>query len=224
MSIAPILSWQSNKIKKSRIYVLAFLTLSAIVFLQSYFTSFNTWGFIGITLGSWILLSSFLSIVLFYKIKLNFHFIKNINSFLAHIGVGILIIGVTSSSIYKTEENFTIEVGNEIQFNNTKIELTKIKNSDKSNHSSLRAVFVLKNSNNKKLGIIEAGKNYYYASKIITTEAGIFHLWLRDIYIVLGNQKNSKWSVKIYDNPLVSFIWLGVFIMIYSGIIAVIKK
>jgi len=78
--------------------------------------------------------------------------------------------------------------------------------------------------NNLKKGVIEAGKNYYFVSKTITTEAGIFHDWLRDIYIILGNEDNNEWFIKIYNNPLVSFIWLGVLIMIYSGIIGIIKK
>ena len=46
----------------------------------------------------------------------------------------------------------------------------------------------------------------------------------RDIYIILGNEDNNEWFIKIYNNPLVSFIWLGVLIMIYSGIIGIIKK
>ena len=30
--------------------------------------------------------------------------------------------------------------------------------------------------------------------------------------------ENEKWNVKIYQNPLVSFIWLGVILMIFSGL------
>ena len=61
-------------------------------------------------------------------------------------------------------------------------------------------------------------------SKTITTEAGIYHDWFKDIYIILGDQYNEKWSLKIYNNPLVSLIWVGVFIMMLSGIIGILKK
>ena len=77
---------------------------------------------------------------------------------------------------------------------------------------------------NKKTANIQAGKNYYFVSKTITTEAGIYHDWLKDIYIVLGNQEDNRWFLKIYINPLVSFIWIGIVIMIFAGIIGVIKK
>ena len=224
MSIAPVLSWQSNRIKRNKIYVVSFILLSVVLILQSYFTYFNTWGFLGMLLGSWIILASILSIITSYKIKLNLKYLKNINSFVAHIGVGILILGVTCSSVFQTENNFLMKKGDEIKINDqTVIKLQDIKFTNQSNYQSLRAFFEIKKNNLKK-GVIEAGKNYYFVSKTITTEAGIFHDWLRDIYIILGNEDNNEWFIKIYNNPLVSFIWLGVLIMIYSGIIGIIKK
>ena len=71
---------------------------------------------------------------------------------------------------------------------------------------------------------IEAGKNYYPVSKMITSEAGILHQWNKDIYFILGDQKNNEWFVKVLINPFVSFIWLGVIIMMYSGLIAVSRR
>ena len=59
---------------------------------------------------------------------------------------------------------------------------------------------------------------------MITTEAGIYHDWLKDIYITLGSETKGLWFVRVYINPLVSFIWIGVFIMIFASIVAVIKK
>ena len=59
---------------------------------------------------------------------------------------------------------------------------------------------------------------------MITTEAGIYHDWLKDIYITLGSETNNLWFVRVYINPLVSFIWIGVLIMIFASIVAVIKK
>ena len=224
MSIAPVLSWQSNRIKRNKMYVVSFILLSIVLILQSYFTYFNTWGFLGIFLGCWIILASILSIITSYKIKFNIKYLKNINAFIAHIGVGILILGVTCSSVFQTENNFLIKKGDEVKINNQiVIKLQDIKFTNQSNYQSLRAFFEIKKNNLKK-GVIEAGKNYYFVSKTITTEAGIFHDWLRDIYIILGNEDNNEWFIKIYNNPLVSFIWLGVLIMIYSGIIGITKK
>tara|TARA_B100001250_G_C19717110_1_gene752011 strand:+ start:195 stop:1004 length:810 start_codon:yes stop_codon:yes gene_type:complete len=223
MSIAPVLSWQTNKIKKFRIYVIFFIILSIIVSLQSYFTNFNTWAIVGIILGLWIVIASILSIYLRFKFSPNFKYIKTINSFIAHIGVGIMILGITVSSIYQKEYDFNISVGEEIILNNEVLKLDEIIIEEKENYQSLRAMFSLEKKD-KFVGYIKPGKNYYYVSKSITTEAGIYHEWFKDIYIVLGNKNNNAWFVKIYINPLVSFIWIGVFIMVFSGIIGIFKK
>ncbi|MDC0058102.1 heme lyase CcmF/NrfE family subunit [Pelagibacteraceae bacterium] len=223
MSIAPVLSWQSNKIKKFRVYVIFFLILSLLVFLHSYFTVFNTWGFIGLVLGSWIILASIISIVIRFKFLISFKYIKSINSFIAHIGVGIMIIGITFSSIYQKEFNFNISVGEEIRINDNVLKLENMQVKQQENYQSLRAFFSLKNDGDF-IDYILPGKNYYPVSKIITTEAGIYHDWLNDIYITLGGEEDNTWNIKVYLNPLVSFIWIGVFIMIFSGLIAVFKK
>ena len=59
---------------------------------------------------------------------------------------------------------------------------------------------------------------------MITTEAGIYHDWFKDIYITLGSENNNIWFIRVLINPLVSFIWFGVIIMVFSSIIAVVKK
>ena len=79
-------------------------------------------------------------------------------------------------------------------------------------------------SENDIIGSIKSGKNFYPVSKMITSEAGILHQWFRDIYFILGDQKDNKWFVKVYINPFVSFIWFGVIIMILSGLIGITKR
>ncbi len=223
MSIAPVLSWQSNKIKKFRSYVVSFVILSFLVTIHSYFTSFNTWGFLGLILGSWIILASILSVILRFKFLISFSYLKLINSFIAHIGVGIMIIGITFSSVYQNEYNFNISQGDEINLNENILKLESIKVVEENNYQSLKASFSL-TKKSELIDYIIPAKNFYPVSKMITTEAGIYHDWFQDIYIILGNEKDGIWSIKVYLNPLVSFIWIGVFIMIFSGFIAIFKK
>ena len=75
----------------------------------------------------------------------------------------------------------------------------------------------------KFLSKIEPEKRYYDVSKIITTEAGIYHHPFQDFYMILGDNNNERWSIILYQNPLVSLIWLGTFIMIISGFIGLKK-
>ncbi len=223
MSIAPILSWQTNKINNSKKYVLAFIILSVLVILQSYFLDFNTWGFVGLLLGFWIILASIIAIISSYKIKINIKFFKIINPHVAHIGVGIAIIGITCSSVFQNELDFNLNEGDKFNVNGKTVLFEKIETTNEINFQSLRGKFLFDIEKNQSKEI-EAGKNYYPVSKMITSEAGILHQWNKDIYFILGDQKNNEWFVKVLINPFVSFIWLGVIIMMYSGLIAVSRR
>ncbi len=223
MSIAPILSWQTNKINNSKKYVLAFIILSVLVLIQSYFLDFNTWGFVGLLLGFWIILASIIAIFSSYKIKINIKFFKIINPHVAHIGVGIAIVGITCSSVFQNELDFNLNEGDKFNVNGKTVLFEKIETTNEINFQSLRGKFLFDIEKNQSKEI-EAGKNYYPVSKMITSEAGILHQWNKDIYFILGDQKNNEWFVKVLINPFVSFIWLGVIIMMYSGLIAVSRR
>ncbi len=223
MSIAPILSWQTNKIRNAKLYVLGFILISLIVLIQSYFSSFNTWGILGLILGIWIIIASSIAILLNYKINLNYKLVQKINPHLAHIGVGIAIIGITCSSVFKSEYDYNINAGDEFEIKGTNIIFKNIETTNEINFQALRANFIIE-KDQKKIASIKVGKNYYPVSKMITSEAGIFHEWYRDIYFILGDQKDSNWFVKVYINPFVSFIWFGVIIMFLSGIIGITKR
>ena len=223
MSIAPMLSWQSNKLVKVKNYIYILIVTSILTVLITYLTKFNIWGFIGTILGLWIIAASLLSILhncLKYKFKK--FFIYN-NALIAHIGVGIMIMGITYSSIFQIQNNFTIQTNETINSGQYSLQLNNVQIVEKNNFQELLGIFLLYKKN-ELLTTIKSGKRYYYVSKMITTEAGIYHDWFQDFYLVLGREKNNKWSITVYHNPLVSFIWIGVIIMIFSGMVGILKK
>jgi cytochrome c-type biogenesis protein CcmF len=223
MSVAPALSWQSNKLPKYKIYLIIFILMSVLTAVFSYMKNFNTRGFVGIPLSLLIIGSSIANIYFNYiRYKKNNFFIHN-NSSLAHLGVGIAILGITCSSVFQAQHQLSFSKDDMLKINNYSLKLANIEIYEKENFQELKAKFILL-KNSKKISIIEPAKRYYHVSKIITTEAGIYHDWFQDFYIVLGNQKDNKWDVKIYQNPLVSFIWIGLIIMFLCGLIGIRKK
>ena len=217
MSVAPVLSWQSNRLPKYKIYFISFILLSFLSLIIVYLTNFNIWAFVGISLSFIIIAGSLISMYFnIIKFNLNNFFYYN-NALIAHIGVGITILGITCSSIYQSENNEAFMVNETKIIGSYSLTLKNVKTIEKNNFQELMAKFVVSNNGSLSKEMYPS-KRYYYVSKVITTEASIFHDWFRDFYIILGDQKNEKWNVKIYQNPLVSFIWLGVILMIFSGL------
>ena len=223
MSIGPALSWQTNKIPKFKNYFLVLIFMSVITLIISYINFFNTWGFVGIFLGLIIIGISIFSVYNnLSKYGLSKFFIYN-NAFIAHTGVGIMILGITCSSIFQSEYTYSFSQNEMKTFEKYSFTLKNVEIIEESNFQELRVLFeIYKDS--KIIGRVKPGKRYYHVSKMITTEAGIYHNWFQDFYIVLGSENNNKWDVKIYQNPLINFIWFGVLLMIFSGIVAVRKK
>ena len=217
MSVAPVLSWQSNRLPKYKIYFISFILLSFLSLIIVYLTNFNIWAFVGISLSFIIIAGSLISMYFnIIKFNLNNFFYYN-NALIAHIGVGITILGITCSSIYQSENNEAFMVNETKIIGSYSLTLKNVKTIEKNNFQELMAKFVVSNNGSLSKEMYPS-KRYYYVSKVITTEASIFHDWFRDFYIILGDQKNEKWNVKIYQNPLVSFIWFGVILMIFSGL------
>lgn len=64
-------------------------------------------------------------------------------------------------------------------------------------------------------------KRAFVVEKSATTEAGIHNSWRGDLYVVLGDElKDGAYSVRVYFNPLVRFIWLGALLMFFAGAVS----
>ena len=62
-------------------------------------------------------------------------------------------------------------------------------------------------------------------TKNSTTEASIHTNLIRDLYIVMGEGNfDDGWVVRMYYNPLVIWIWIGVFVTFIGGILAIYKN
>ena len=223
MSVAPALSWQNNKLYKFKSYLFIFIGMSIATIIISYFSFFDTWGFVGILLGFLIISSSIFTIYNNY-IKFGFkNFLFFNNALLAHIGVGIMILGITCSTTFKSEYNFSIQKNERIDIGQYSLKLIDVGIFEKDNFQELEASIQI-SKNSKILTIISPSKRYYHVSKIITTEAGIYRNWFQDFYLVIGSEKDGKWGVKMYLNPMVNLIWIGVMLMIYSGLLGIRRK
>ena len=65
---------------------------------------------------------------------------------------------------------------------------------------------------------LDPSKREFTVERSVTTEAGIHASWRGDLYVVLGDQlKDGAYSVRLYFNPLVRFIWLGAVLMFIGG-------
>ena len=230
MGVATILSWGGEDSKKTAQHIITsmLLTILIILIFFLFYRTFNILGLVGIALGSWIICNVFVKIFINVKkennekILFTTKFLKQFNSMLiAHLGVGLLIIGITGSSVWQKENITRMKINDETTIKNYNIVFKEIKKIEGPNYIALEGNFWVYDQKNKIVTVLKPEKRIYPITNHTTTEVSIHTNLLRDLYIVLGDEDIlNGWIVRIYYNPLVIWIWIGVLFIFMGGLLS----
>ena len=235
MAIAPLLNWNQTKNKNlsKKLIFLIIATFFGMICLymieqSSLFAvicgSLSIWLFSGVVTD--IISKIKESKIKFNKLSQFFFFISKINLGIhfAHIGVAVFLAGVTGEQFFKTEYNGRKNIGDVFNVGNQSLEFKKIEMLDGPNYRSQTATFNLLNDG-KVINKLKPEKRFYPTEKSQTTEAAILTSFLGDTYLVLGDgNKEIGWSIRVYFNPLVSWIWGGACLMALGGLVSILQN
>jgi len=216
MGIGPILSWGKEdglKIFK-KIFPSILLTLLITIFIFLFYQTYSLIGVVGILLAFWIISNN---VIIFLKKKEN---LSN-GMVMAHLGIGLLILGITGSSVWQEEKITRMKVGNETNIREYNIILKEINEIKGPNYIALQGNFFVYDKEKNIITKLKPENRFYSITNNFTTEASIHTNLLRDLYIVLGEGNvNDGWVVRIYYNPLVMWIWIGALTIFLGGIVS----
>jgi cytochrome c-type biogenesis protein CcmF len=138
----------------------------------------------------------------------------------AHLGLGLFVLGVTIVSAFTVEEDRSLSVGNAVDVAGYRFELRGLRQVDGPNYRALEGEVDIYR-NDEFLTQVRPQKRTYLVQQSPMTEAGIAAAWNRDLFVALGDPLgNGAWSVRIQYKPMIRFIWLGALIMALGGMIA----
>ena len=215
----PILLSKSVKNKQ----LMQLLVIGAISIILSLLFSVRTiLFFIGIFSAVWIIMNIVFDLSLTYK---NSTKLKNrLGMYFAHFGLAIFILGASVSENTKVEKELVLEIGETTKIGSFEYTLERLNEFKSMNYDAIIAT-VLVSKNQKFITEINPEKRLYHSSESPMTEAGIHARLDRDLYVSLGNMiDDNKWSIRIYDKPLIRFIWLGTIFMIIGSIFSIRSK
>ena len=139
---------------------------------------------------------------------------------LAHFGVGLLVVGVVATSAYRVERILVMKPGEEMTIAGYTLAFRGVAPATGPNYREEVGLFDVSRGGSAVTSL-EPSKRLYDAPPQPTTEAGIHVAWRGDLYAVLGDaQKGGGYSVRVYFNPLVRFIWIGALIMFFAGAVS----
>ena len=212
----PILLSRLSK-NKQLIQLVAILIIS--IFLSLIYNVNTILFFIGIFSATWIvgniLFDSFKS----YDNKIMLR--NRIGMYFAHFGLAVFIVGASVSENMKIEKEFTLDIGQSKQVGLFNYKFEKLNEYKSMNYDALVASIIV-SKDDQFITEINPEKRLYHSSESPMTEAGINGRLDRDLYVSLGNMvSENKWSIRVYDKPLIRLIWIGTIFMILGAIISI---
>jgi cytochrome c-type biogenesis protein CcmF len=134
----------------------------------------------------------------------------------AHAGLGVTTIGITGVSAFQTSNVLTMQEGQSTELAGRRVRLESIANVQGQNYQATKAFFSVESLTGERELISE--RRFYPVSQTQTTKAGIGVGILGNTYISVGDRTaNGGLVVRLWDHPLVDWIWTGGALMALGG-------
>ncbi len=146
---------------------------------------------------------------------------RRYGGYVIHVGVVLVFLGITGSSLFKQEVQATVSQGQTFTIGDYLLRFDRLANEDDPHVAITRAeVSVMRGG--KHLGLLQPEKRFYKRPGQPTTEVAIRKSLREDLYLVLGalDPASGLVTFQTFLNPLVSWLWIGGLVMaIGTGIV-----
>ena len=219
-----IAHWRENRLRAlandMRVPAIAAIATGAAVWL---FTDRGTWlSGMGSALAAWVVVGLCVQIITRLqkpgRIAPSFW-----GMHLAHLGIAVIVIGITFVKGYEEERDVRMSIGDTVSLSNYRFQLTDVAIADGPNYKALRASVEV-SKDGRVIEILEPEKRKYFSSAMPMTEAAIDYGWFRDLYVALGDPIQGgapQWSMRVYYKPFVSWLWGGAVLMVLGGLFSI---
>ncbi len=141
---------------------------------------------------------------------------------LAHIGLGVFLIGVSLTSALSTERHLRMATGDTFEMAGYSFKFMGTSMVRGPNYTADEGEFIV-SRNGAEFTRLFSQKRQYAQGGNTMTEAAIDAGFLRDLYVSLGeplDQNGEAWAVRIYHKPFIRWVWLGPIFMLFGGLTA----
>ena len=233
MAVGPLSMWKSTSVRSmvTRLSRVAMISLVLGIGLPLIITlEFDFWSIAGVGFALWISLSMISDFG--NKIRKKSNIVEGVRGLslsyygmqLAHIGVAVMVAGISLTSSYSIEKSVLLQSGESTDLGEFNFEIGAARSVSGKNFSG-QEVSINVSKDDIFLTELLPQRRVYFASGTPSTEMAIDAGFLRDLFVTLGEQKeNGAWSMTLYVKPFVRWIWLGALFMVFGGLVSAADK
>jgi len=140
---------------------------------------------------------------------------------LAHLGVGLFVIGVTATNSFGIATDQRVKLGESIEVAGYEIHFEGLQQVEGPNYTALRATIDVTQGGEPVARLLPEKRTYRVQTSPMT-EASIDDRWSRHLFVALGEDLGQgAWSIRVQYKPLIRLIWFGCLVMALGGVIAI---
>jgi cytochrome c-type biogenesis protein CcmF len=149
---------------------------------------------------------------------------RRYGGYVTHFGFVLLIVGFTGQA-FTTEGWGEVAVGEKFTIGKYDFSCVSIQDTSDPNFEGVSATLDVYRDD-KKLARLSPERRFYAASEQTTSEVRMYHAALEDVYVVFSNMKegSDKAIIQVWVNPLVSWVWLGGFVLVGGTLITLLPN
>ncbi len=147
---------------------------------------------------------------------------RRYGGYIIHFGIVVLFIGVAGSAFNQSRE-LEMTYGDSLQIGSYKLVCQSYSQDSNANYDTDYALLDVFH-NGKKVTQLTPERRFYNASQQTSTIVAIHSTLARDLYVVFEgrNPETDRPIIKVFLNPLVNWIWIGVAFVIFGTGIALV--
>lgn len=236
--MGPSLAWKRGDLgavlQRLRFAMVAALLAAAAGFFVGGISVDGALGALGLMLGVWLVAASLADVAERIQITKGagaaWRRARNLpraawGTAVAHLGVGILVLGITGASIWQAEKTVTLAPGERAEIGGRVVEFRGVTQQPGPNYRSTMGDLRLMSDDGpgaRAVAKLSPEIRFYPAQGTTTTEAAIRTNGIADVYVALAGAEpvDGKWSFRLYHNPLTPWIWGGALVMALGGMIS----
>ena len=148
---------------------------------------------------------------------------RRYGGYIIHISMVLMAIGILGIEIFQTQTQGTIPQGSSLELNNYTVTFDSIAQFDTPGARNVTRAVMSVYDEGKYVGQVYPRRDYYYDSQQPVTIPGLRSTLKDDLYVILVDWQPISAigaTFKVYNNPLVNWLWIGTIIFIFGMLIS----
>jgi len=148
---------------------------------------------------------------------------RRYGGYIVHLGVVLIVIGITASSAFVTQKEATLRKGESMTVGKYTLRFDRLSHYTNQSKDATAATLAVYNAG-KEIGVMVPEKNVYkyQGNREINqeTEVALRSTFKDDLYVILaGFDDNGTANFRVLINPMVSWIWTGGVVLLLGAIV-----